>query len=181
MLKLRLLFSGLALAALSVTSGCAQMPAALNTPVDAVGVAEAYAHPDAVTGKRVRWGGTIAAVENRKSETWVEVVARDLQRDGRPEESDRSQGRFLAQVQGFLDPAIYTKGRVLTVVGRFDGQLQRAIGEYAYRYPVVKVEAYHLWEPLPDLRRYDYYDPFWYYDPWFYPYHYPYWRRWPHR
>src|SRR5581483_12094141 len=125
------------------------------------------ANPDSYSGRHVRWGGTIAGVENGKAETRVEVVARELDRDGRPQPTNRSSGRFIARVEGFLDPAAYRKGREVTVAGTVDGSTTRKIGEYNYRYPVVKADTIYLWEPRVEPQRYRdpyYYDPFW--GPW---------------
>lgn len=136
------------------------------------------ARPQAFVGARVRWGGTIAGVENREGETVVEMVSRDLDSRGRPIESDRSTGRFLARYAGFLDPMIYTQGRLLTVVGTVDGEERRPIGRFSYNFPAVKVESHHLWEPIPEVMHEPYsYHPFWY-DPWWPRLHHP-WRRYP--
>ncbi len=121
-------------------------------------------------GRLVRWGGSIERLENHAQETWIEIVERPLDSQGRPRESDRSGGRFIAKVAGFLDPVIYTRGRDISVAGSVDGDITRKIGEFEYRYVLVKVDTEHLWAPstpAPVM----YYDPFWY-DPW-----YPYWPR----
>lgn len=163
-------------------AGCASsVPPTIRTaPPGSPELAQARADVERFIGAQVRWGGTIAAVENRSSETWIQVVGRELGSNGRPRESDRSAGRFIARSQGFLDPEIYAKGRLLTVFGTVTGQMTRNIGDYSYQLPVVRVESLHLWEPLPRYRPY-YYDPFWYYEPW-YPYphshswrYHPYW------
>lgn len=143
-----------------------------NPPVAAV-----RADPQRFANVRVRWGGTIASVDNRAKETWIEIVSHDLASGGRPLENDRSQGRFMARIPGFLDPALFAKGRALTVAGVVAGQVTKLIGQYPYRFPVVKVQAYHLWQPLPQYQSPPYPPP-WYYDPW-YPYPYwPGWHRW---
>ncbi len=158
-------------------SACAsQIPEQIrNVPTDMPSVVTARANIERVVGARVRWGGTIAEVENRESQTWIEIVARNLGDDARPLESDYSQGRFLARVEGFLDPAIYSKGREITVTGEIEGAQTRTIDEYQYRYPIVDVEAHHLWQPRSDYRDMQYpspYSPF-YYDPFFYdPFYY---------
>ena len=82
----------------------------------------------------------------------MEIVSRALNDVARPIDSDQSQGRFLARFEGFLDPAIYSKGRDVTVVGTLNGQQTRTINGYQYRYPMVDVESYDLWRPLPENR-----------------------------
>lgn len=133
--------------------------------------------PERYLNTTVRWGGTIANVQNLSGETRVEIVARELDSEGEPKDIDRSEGRFIAIFNKFLDPAIYAPDRNLTVVGLFSGTTVKQLGNMEYRYPVVKVAASYLWpKPAP---RYEYYDPF-FYDPW-YPYWYPYpWYRYPY-
>ncbi len=157
--------------ALLFLAGCASdIPKSISEP-PAVEIthAQALAQPDALKGRAVRWGGAIARVENRKDETWVEIVERPLSSDGEPGYRDSSGGRFLARVEGFLDPAVYAPRRLITIAGTLDGIETRSIGEFPYRFPVVRAGSYYLWPRPP--RRY-YYPPYWY-DPW-YPWGYPY-------
>jgi outer membrane lipoprotein len=141
-------------------------------------VAEVRANPQQFVGTEVRWGGTIADVKNGKTDTEIEIVDRPLESSGRPLDTDKSGGRFIARIKGFLDPVVYGRGRDFTVTGTLAPPEKRSIGEYQYTFPVVDVRAYHMWEPL--LQRPYYYDPFWYYDPWF-PYYRPYpWRYGPY-
>lgn len=124
------------------------------------------------TGQSVRWGGTIFKVENRAQETWIEIVERPLDAQGRPRNSDQSDGRFIVRIVRFLEPTIYTQGRVITVLGIVDGVNSGKIGDYDYAYPVVKTDAVHLWVQEISVRPPP--DPYWY-DPW-----YPFWP-WPYR
>jgi len=121
-------------------------------------------------GSKVRWGGTIAEVENKAAETWLEVVGRELGSYGRPRPSDLSQGRFLARIEGFADPAIYRKGREVTVYGTVESRIVRTIDEYPYAYPLVRVQSHYLWRDHDYYRRhYAYHYPYGYYH---YPFHY---------
>lgn len=155
--------------------GCASnVPAPIRQETPAAPrVAEVRGDPERFVGSEVRWGGVIVLTRNEAEVSVVEVVERSLDGSGRPKLSDRSEGRFLARVPGFLEPTIYAQGREITVVGRLAEPRSGTIGESPYLYPVVDAQTYHLWpeRPSPD------YDPFWY-DPWYpwYPY-YPYpWR-----
>jgi len=141
--------------------------------------------------QRVRWGGTIVTVQNRPQDTEVEIVARALDDYGRPRFGGESLGRFIARIDGFLDPVVYARDRDITVAGTIEGKLTRAVGDYLYDYVVVRAEQQKLWEPrLPrpyyrDTYYDPLYDPFWpgRFGPWYpwypwspaYPY-YPYWR-----
>lgn len=156
---------------LLVLTGCATpVPDVIRTaPPTDIPLAQARENPEAYAGQRVRWGGTIANAKNGQTQTDLEVVGRDLTSSGRPRLIDSTTGRFIARVSGFLDPAVYEEGRQVTVVGALTETVTGRIGEHAYRYPVVKAETVHLWEPIAERSNRDlYYDPF-YYDPFWYP------------
>ncbi len=157
-------------------------PQIREAPVGSPGLEQVRGHVPQYFGAKVRWGGTLVAVENRPAETWLEIVARPLQADGRPVEDGSSDGRFLARYSGFLDPVIFTQGRLVTVVGAVESEQQRPIDQYSYSFPVVAVESHYLWAPLPPPSSYPppYWDGFrWPYPPYLYPRHsrhrFPYW------
>ncbi len=160
-----------AVALLIGLAGCAStVPKPIATEIDPpIQLTEAQNAPDAYRGRRVRWGGNIAQVSNLADATRVEIVARNLGESGRPSRADVTLGRFVAVIPGFLDPSVYAKDRQLTVVGTLDGVEVGKIGEYPYRYPVVRVETHYLWAPL---RETDWRDrpPLGWYDPWYFPY-----------
>ncbi len=141
--------------ALLAGAGCASVPEGIEDPGrDSPDLATVRGAPEAHQGETVRWGGTIAAVDNREDETLIAVVARDLQRHGQPREGDTTPGRFLARIDGFLDPAIYRTGRPITVRGTVDGTRKRAVGDYEYDHVVVATTGHHLW-PQPTARERD--------------------------
>lgn len=154
------------------------VPSAISTPPpNNPTVNEVRQNSESLIGHRVRWGGTIASVTNKESETWIEIVERELRRSGQPLDSDASAGRFLARIPGFFDPAIYDRGRQITVVGVIEKPMVKTIGEFSYLFPVVAVDGHQLWEPTPETV---YIEPlpYWYYRPWhpgYYPYFRPYW------
>ncbi len=123
---------------------------------------------EAYQGKRVRWGGVIASVHNEANQTVIEIVSRPLDSRGKPVDTDRSAGRFVARVKGFLDPVVYAPGRKITVVGSILGAEKRKIDAYEYQYVVVRVDSFKLWA-VEQARPQPVYDPFWY-CPW-YPYY----------
>jgi len=157
--------------------GCASVvPEAIRTPAPGnVQIAHVRDQPQLYRDATVRWGGKIVSARNESDRTELEIVGRNLGSEGRPETDDISQGRFLVKVQGFLDPTIYKRDRLVTVRGRIEGVVDRSIGEYRYTYPVVVTDTVHLWksQPLPLTRYPYYYDPF--YDHWRWPYY----RPWP--
>jgi outer membrane lipoprotein len=149
---------------LLVLAGCASQPKTPITNADFKGptLAAVRENPDMFLDQRVRWGGSIAGVENRRDSTLVEMVQHPLSNSGRPRSSTTSAGRFIVLIPGFLDPAIYAKDRQLTVVGTLQPSIERNIGEYLYQYPVVAADTYRLWKESEDPRVIYYYpDPFW--------------------
>ncbi len=165
---------------LLLLAGCAtsRVPQAISkAPEKPVLVSQVQQAPDRFLDRRVRWGGTIIAVRNRKQTTEIEILSRPLDSRGRPRGKKSGQGRFLALLTGFADPAEYPEQRLLTVTGRLKRVETRPIGEYPYLYPVVAVEQPYLWpKPLPSGPPYFYPDPW--YHPWFYPWHPRYSRYW---
>ena len=99
----------------------------------------------------------------------IEVVYLPLKSNGVPEQTEQSPGRFLAIMQGFVDPTLYAKGRSLTVLGTLDKPVDSQIGEHKYRFSVLKVTGSKLWPPVKEVEiRYmdpyfydPFYDPFW--------------------
>ncbi len=181
-LKAHTLYGYLALLALvMLCAGCAStIPEVIRQePTQAPEIGAVRADPVNMVGRAVRWGGTIAAVDNRKGETRLELVERTLDYQGEPLASDRSGGRFLVDVEGFLDPMIYTVGRSLTVYGELAAAVVGQVGEYPYTYPLIRAQSHYLWA-LPVRRdpRWDEWDPPWA-SPW-YPYPYPWWHRHPY-
>ncbi len=162
----------LPLAATLVLAGCASnLPKPIRqAPEPDLALSQVLEAPERYVGRRVRWGGTIAGIDNRSEQTCLEVVARELQSSGRPLVQDRSAGRFLACTEQFLDPMIYSEGRLVTAAGTVGGAETRPVGQFPYRYPVVRAEHLHLWQPEPEPRYYEP-DPFWYDPFWPWPYY----------
>ena len=162
-------------------TGCASdIPRPIReAPAGDITLAQALRNPEPPRADAVRWGGAIVSVENQRDASLVEIVERPLDADGQPRNTDKSAGRFLARVQGFLDPAIFAAKRLVTVAGTLDGNNTRRIGEHPYTYPLVQVEHIYLW-PIPsrNVQHYYYRSPYWY-DPW-YPWGHPYPHH-PHR
>jgi outer membrane lipoprotein len=165
----------------ATATGCASnIPVNISTaPAGNPTLESVRENSEQYVGTQVRWGGTIARVENKETETWVEIVTRELRKSGQPIASDETKGRFIARINGFLDPAVYEEGRQLTVAGTLEEAVSSRIGQFTYLYPVVRVETFYLWEKEPDDIQYVPAPP-WYYDPW-YPYRHPYyWYRPPY-
>jgi outer membrane lipoprotein len=95
--------------------------------------------------KIVLLGGTIVQTVPKTKETEIEVVQKQISSSGEPYLSDKSEGRYLVIVDRFLDPAIYSSGRDVTVAGEVRGSEVRRLGEIDYRYPVIAASELYLW------------------------------------
>jgi outer membrane lipoprotein len=167
----------LILAGTLIIGGCSsKVPLVIRTPVDGdIRVDEVQQNSERFSGLRVRWGGEIISVENLADETHIEILSQRLNKSGKPISDSKSRGRFIARMEGFLDPQDYPKERQITVVGRIEDVIEKPVGDYPYAYPRVEVGNYYLW-PKQKV----YHPPRYYYDPFFDPMFYPYWRRYPY-
>src|SRR5512134_3368742 len=98
-------------------------------------------------GTVVMFGGMIVDVKNTTEGTFIEVLQQPLDRRGRPERTDQTEGRFLARSGEYLDSAVYLAGRDITIVGEVSGERTLRLGEIDYRYPVITIRDLRLWEP----------------------------------
>jgi outer membrane lipoprotein len=102
-------------------------------------------NPEAHKGKIVLLGGTIIETQNFSDRTLTVVLQRPLGFRKRPITEDVSQGRFIIYTLDFLDPAIYSNGRKITVVGSVMGREVRPLGKIEYSYPVIEKKELYLW------------------------------------
>lgn len=155
----------------AILGGCATVPAPIAGDNFST-VTPRQAATEKAGGQHVRWGGEIIKVEPRADVTCFEVLSRELWSDARPNRRDHSDGRFIACSKGFYDPALYTRGRDLTITGTVNGVEQHKVGEYQYTYAQVDADQVYLWPERQYTNAYPYagwYDPFWG------PYWGPYW------
>jgi outer membrane lipoprotein len=156
-------------------SGCSSSIPALirQAPEGDIRIDEVQQNPADFIGSEVRWGGTIMGVENLPAQTLIEVLGRDLTKNGKPDSEGRSRGRFKIALKGFIEPEEFPTDRLMTVYGKLKKVADGKVGSYTYHYPIVEPSVYHLWAKERAYRYYDSYDPFYYH--W-----YPYWYRHPY-
>jgi outer membrane lipoprotein len=140
--------------------------------------AQLRANPEAYQDHTVILGGEILSTENLQEGTRLEVLQKSLNRSEAPVRTDDTGGRFMALCSDYLDPAVYSKGRRVTVAGRVLGSYTGKIGEVVYVYPLISCQETHLWPRAVAVA------PSYYYDGWYWP-RYPsiLWRpygRWPY-
>jgi outer membrane lipoprotein len=136
-----------AMVVLLLLAGCAHVISkeVLQDVDGSVSFVQLSKDPEAYTGKTVLFGGDVIETQNLSDKTLVVVLQRPLGSRGEPGAGDVSEGRFIIQTLGFLDPAIYSPGRKLTVAGTVAGEEVRPLGEIEYTYPVIEKRELYLW------------------------------------
>lgn len=135
----------LLLSTCALLAGCASAP-----PLDPAGARTGLrpyqvANEPAPHAVDVLWGGMIVEVANRERSTEVEVLAYPLDQRQRPVLERASEGRFIAVLPGFVEPLDYPEGRFVTLRGRLVGTREGRIRDRPYVYPLLGVQAAHLW------------------------------------
>lgn len=126
--------------------------------------------PSGHIGQVIKVGGVVLSAKRLVDRTEVMVLQIPLDGDAVPEwDRTKSQGRFIATQQTFLDPATLPKGTRLTVIGEITGQAAVQVDEDQRVYPVLSIKALKVWPVIP--RNMYGYRPYWgpYWGPWFYP------------
>ncbi len=103
--------------------------------------------PDSFKGRIVILGGVIISSSNTEGGTYIEVLQKPLDYQGRPEDTDVSSGRFIIFYEGYLDTAVYSQSREVTVAGEVMGKKVRPLGEIQYPYLLIKSKETYLFEP----------------------------------
>lgn len=132
--------------------------------------------PDGYKGQTVLLAGVIVEARyESEGKTLLEAYQTQMNSEKRPILLDISEGRFLAEYDGFLDSDIYKKGREVTIAGLVQGGKVMKLGQVEYLYPYLKIKEIHLWE----IREPKVHDPYpWYplgspwgpWGPWYGPY-----------
>jgi outer membrane lipoprotein len=140
-------FVVLAMVIALLPAGCAHVisKGVLQEVDTSVSFGQLLKDPEGYIGKTVLLGGDVIETQNLPDKTLVVVLQHPLGRRGEPTAGDVSEGRFIIQSPGFLDPAIYSPGRRLTVAGTVAGKEVRPLGEIEYTYPVIKERELYLW------------------------------------
>lgn len=143
-----------------------------------LGLTAVRKNPKAYVGKIVLWSGIIVKSQNTEDGTLIEVLQKPASRRGKPKDVDKSEGRFLVLYPGYLDVAIYSPDRKITVAGEIKGKRILSLGKIDYTYPLIFCKEIYLW---PKERKivYPYAYPHYYYWPHpLYPYWYPWYPYW---
>ena len=164
--------------ALVALTACAQVLSkeVLKESVRVENFARVRQAPGEFEGKTIVLGGEVLEARNRPEGTTLVVLERQMDRTLRPRDLDLSGGRFMVRFSEYLDPAIYSRGRLITVAGKVEGTLAENVGEVPYSYLLLEGRECYLWRESYETRP-SWYEPFNAYPyPWWYD---PYWGRRP--
>ncbi|MGR6981711.1 Slp family lipoprotein [Testudinibacter sp. P27/CKL/0425] len=106
----------------------------------------------------VRLGGKVVRANAQPSYTEIEVLSMTIDRfSAKPVLDSNSDGRFIARLNGFVDPLSLEK-QYITVKGILDGKQNGKIDQADYVYPLIKAENYRIWQQVVEY----YYDEEWF-------------------
>ena len=130
-----------------LSAGCGHtVSSGVRQQVDStLSLAQIRSAPETYKGHTVMLGGDILSTRNLAEGTLLEVLHKPLDTFERPVVTDHTEGRFMALCEGYLDAAIYSKGRQVTLAGRVIGSRTDTVGEITYVYPLVSCLEVHLW------------------------------------
>jgi outer membrane lipoprotein len=166
------------LSAVLLSACSSHIPPEIGQSLDnSPGMEQVREQADTYISEKVRWGGVILHTENKQNASWITIIAFPLDNSGEPRITDQSPGRFIAIVDKFLEPLVYSLDREITVTGSVLRTETIKVGEFPHKHPVIQVENHHLWpvrpeQPYADYPLYWLYDPYY---PWNHP-HYPHYR-----
>ncbi|HEY3307685.1 MAG TPA: Slp family lipoprotein [Desulfuromonadaceae bacterium] len=130
-------------------SGCSHVMSEANLSlVDrSVQFEELNKKPEAFVGKTVLLGGIITGVLTSGDVTMLEVAQLELLKNEVPDEDSLSRGRFLAINTELIDPVIYEKGKLITIIGEVKGQQIQKKDGADHPYPLIAVKEQRLFRP----------------------------------
>ena len=164
------------------------IPPELEKQIDtSVAFADLQAAPGNYVGRVIMVGGVVIRAKRTEDRTEIEVLQLPTEGGG-PSTTERlrSEGRFLAVREEFLDPATVPPGTPITVIGVVSGSTTRPLDDSEFTYPVLDIKHLIDWSTVASQQSGGsaaaYYGP--YYSPYGYwgsPYgYYPYfWRPYP--
>lgn len=131
--------------ALSALTACSYMSPTIKPPTEDLSLKQVAENIELFKGKTVRWGGKIIAVENNEQQSEILVVQFPLNRVGRPDESNDSDGRFFIRSADFLDPEVYKKDSFVTVLGEVVDHKSITVDQKQLTLPVIQLIKDQRW------------------------------------
>jgi outer membrane lipoprotein len=106
--------------------------------------------PSGHIGHILQVGGEVLSAKRLVDRTEVMVLQIPLDGDSVPKwNRTKSQGRFIATQETFLDPATLPHGTRLTIIGEVTGQTSVQVDEEEKVYPILAIKALKVWPEIP--------------------------------
>ena len=140
-----------------------EVPSELEQQIDtSVTFVDLQAAPADYIGRVVTIGGVVISAKRTKTQTEIEVLQLPAESEGRPTRNRRrSEGRFLAVQEAFLDPATVPPGTSITIIGVVQHATTRPLDESAYTYPMLEIKHLIDWSRVASRRsKRGYYSPY---------------------
>lgn len=133
------------------------VPLGLEQEIDTtVSFADLKRAPSEYVGRTVMLGGNVVKAKRTEAGTELEILQLPTEKEGTlTEERLRSEGRFLAVRETFLDPASLPQGTPITIIGTVKGETTRPLDESNYTYPILEVKHIIDWNSVASQRRRD--------------------------
>lgn len=166
-----LIYSGITTSILFLSACSSQVPMVISQEIKgSPTIAKIQEKSKAYLSQPVRWGGVIINTKNKQDTSRLTIVAYPLNNNGKPQITKNSVGRFIASINSFLEPQVYSRNRIITLTGQFIKTESIKVGDFPYNYPVIKVKKYFLW---PDKKTTTQQPPVWRHEPFYWPYYPP--------
>ena len=134
----------------SRNAGHIDVPLELATQIDtSVSFIDLKAAPANYVGRVIMVGGVVISAKRTKDQTEIEILQLPTE-GGEPSTTERlrSEGRFLAVQEEFLDPATVPPGTPITVIGVVSGSTTRPLDDSEYNYPVLDIKHLTDWSAV---------------------------------
>lgn len=133
------------------------VPLGLEQEIDSsVSFADLKRAPSEYIGRTVMIGGNVIRAKRSQTGTELEILQLPTAKEGTlTEDRLRSEGRFLAVRETFLDPASVPQGTPITIIGTVKGETTRQLDESDYTYPILEVKHIIDWNSIASQRRRD--------------------------
>ncbi|MEK9142535.1 MAG: Slp family lipoprotein [Nitrospirota bacterium] len=130
------------------------IPLGLEQEIDtSLSFADLKRAPSEYVGRTVMIGGNVIRAKRTDAGTELEILQLPTAKEGGlTEERLRSEGRFLAVREQFLDPASLPQGTPITVIGTVKGETTRQLDESDYTYPILDVKHIIDWKSVAAQR-----------------------------
>jgi len=131
-------------------AGHIDVPLELAKQIDSsVSFVDLKAAPANYVGRVIMAGGVVISAKRTKDQTEIEILQLPTE-GGEPSTTDRlrSEGRFLAVREEFLDPASVPPGTPITVIGVVKGSTTRSLDDSEYIYPILDIKHLTDWSAV---------------------------------